>query len=1337
MSRNNQRLRVIRMYTDGKITLKQAERMHAEIMSSLSGSPFPAIPAESALERILKGITYVSAKKKDLDTDGVKSGAGAQVSTTQLVLGYFYDAILDDAVKGKVYVHAESIPAPFYEKTLRQSQQHKSSTTKFHRELNKFVKHVTFNDALQRGVALITIANPQKAHSVALVLDKSTLPVITLEYYDSNGEVPIYSYDTQEIDTMCSYFKRNASEIAKATNTPQMKIVCSTPVRQTSLASCTLWSTFVAIFRMCGVPHADLPTDETTMLPISQQYRDAVKKAFQWDEDRDDLSKTALQKSVNDGLFAYLLESVGDRSQPTDPPNEVTIDVTTPCSQKFKGKFKTGDDDKPVVKTGATRFVQKAFLEFISQPDASRTYKTEKDEENEHDWNQTIVQTDRTLKYAGEYLIQPPKDLQTATDDLMVTYQGRPFQIKKDTKFLLNENGGVVIPSYTAAVEHARRALHPPSIKIQIATRLAEERNVRDLATMLTLRNILYKFPFMDVQFRKDCIMFRYRLHRPLGDGALATDYGALARETLGTVDFSSDDGTRDWGNYKVWKKTFNDGNVVLLNQPLQDYNEGTDNNKLGISKSGSVYWCGKPGASVSENFRKAVNTFHELQLFTKTMTQARFTPKDHGRTKESESLDSDAECALWYETYKYPPTAAIENSTPVTPLVKVKDTIPLNTITWTSKNGEWSIEGETDDKHTGSYSFDKPTITITEDGNENTHSSTVIMAKAQVSDTDFETYFESKESDALLPSLGITVHIGAIQDDIQTKSGRHRVFVLPSQLNAAEYPDQFTIVKKVQAYKDDPTGGPRGQLAADPGVAQFILDNASNEQRPDKGIDNTRLMGPMPGVTLQNGYLQVDETQAPANAFGKHLKDMTVLGVRNVRVVGLDGSYESFVSEEHKVDLIYASAVPLTPHYGNTCGPETTRIANMTLYAQYVASMRLALERGSCDLFLMPLGGGVFANEPSNIRRAIGAAYNTLKTELTDKKVNVHVLVFKDNPIECAAFGAPNLCPLTSDFLRIIDAQKAQPVKIKGRNYTVWKANGDVLNVQPSAEYYNKSSSTEKMGIKPSSQSVHWEKEPMVQVTKEVLEMADIVARLILCELTENVLLHMDSDLKTVTLKQQEGEQILLRKYYVWKKNVNGSDVLNVQLSEDYHNSSQDNKLGISPSGRSVLWCNEEEPLLRNEILDLAEKVFRAVSDGALATDDGALATKVNPGPFDVNASEFAFYEGVKCGFCGTIQGFNRSGVVGNGCDYTQDKWCSGCNTRLCLYCGGAVATINTESKGNTSGHNEEGVTPRRGSRNAHFGFRYPASSDDFPVPPRSGWCLKRPGVGRFPPSK
>jgi hypothetical protein len=251
-----------------------------------------------------------------------------------------------------------------------------------------------------------------------------------------------------------------------------------------------------------------------------------------------------------------------------------------------------------------------------------------------------------------------------------------------------------------------------------------------------------------------------------------------------------------------------------------------------------------------------------------------------------------------------------------------------------------------------------------------------------------------------------ITTIISNIQDEIQKPPpvGRRNMFLLPSQLNAAEYPNQNTIVTSLSDYFYDSTGGPRAQLTSDPAIAQFILDNASNVKR-SKGINNVRLMGDIKGVTLKNGYLQVENT-ADTKEFEKRLPEMTILGVRDVPVRGLNTKLDDFQYRSHTVDLIYGSAVPIGGKdaiydYGNSDHVNVQKIAFLTLFAQYVGAMRLAVTRRNCDLIMMPLGGKAFANPLENIRSAIINAYNFMKDDLDSADVRVAVLAWEDSEIE------------------------------------------------------------------------------------------------------------------------------------------------------------------------------------------------------------------------------------------------------------------------------------------------------------------------------------------------
>lgn len=67
---------------------------------------------------------------------------------------------------------------------------------------------------------------------------------------------------------------------------------------------------------------------------------------------------------------------------------------------------------------------------------------------------------------------------------------------------------------------------------------------------------------------------------------------------------------------------------------------------------------------------------------------------------------------------------------------------------------------------------------------------------------------------------------------------------------------------------------------------------------------------------------------------------------------------------------------------------------------------MRLAVQRGNCDLLLMPLGRGVFKNDPEDIKSAIYSAYDVMKAELVRRDIKVFTLTFNANSQELAFFS-------------------------------------------------------------------------------------------------------------------------------------------------------------------------------------------------------------------------------------------------------------------------------------------------------------------------------------------
>lgn len=216
------------------------------------------------------------------------------------------------------------------------------------------------------------------------------------------------------------------------------------------------------------------------------------------------------------------------------------------------------------------------------------------------------------------------------------------------------------------------------------------------------------------------------------------------------------------------------------------------------------------------------------------------------------------------------------------------------------------------------------------------------------------------------------------------------RVFVLPSQLNGAEYPSQNDIVETVSDYYDDNTGGPRGQLAGDLGIASFIIDNAANENSRNAGINNLRYVLPIPGLQLLNGYLINDASLGEQGLaeFERKMDRMTIVGVEKVAAVGLRPSkHELSQWTNHTVDLIYASAVPLAKDYNQAVNDFTRQIAFATLCAQYTGSLRFAVDIASrpeysnytIEVNCMPLGGGVFKNNPKDIAQALKIAHRAV----------------------------------------------------------------------------------------------------------------------------------------------------------------------------------------------------------------------------------------------------------------------------------------------------------------------------------------------------------------------
>lgn len=103
---------------------------------------------------------------------------------------------------------------------------------------------------------------------------------------------------------------------------------------------------------------------------------------------------------------------------------------------------------------------------------------------------------------------------------------------------------------------------------------------------------------------------------------------------------------------------------------------------------------------------------------------------------------------------------------------------------------------------------------------------------------------------------------------------------MVPAQLNGEEYPSATRVVHHVADYKEDIRGGPRGQLAAHPAVAQFLLDNAQSVERPkginaaDQIVDLTGFHGKTRCFTLFLCFCWVETTKIIGISMGLDLQN-------------------------------------------------------------------------------------------------------------------------------------------------------------------------------------------------------------------------------------------------------------------------------------------------------------------------------------------------------------------------------------------------------------------------------------------------------------------------------
>jgi hypothetical protein len=213
---------------------------------------------------------------------------------------------------------------------------------------------------------------------------------------------------------------------------------------------------------------------------------------------------------------------------------------------------------------------------------------------------------------------------------------------------------------------------------------------------------------------------------------------------------------------------------------------------------------------------------------------------------------------------------------------------------------------------------------------------------------------------------------------------------VLPSQLNACEYPSHVDVVERVAGYLTDNTGGPRGQLALHPGIAQTILNMGRNIGREGgfDGLEHSlkREYGDQLGRSLRvtNGYLTID-TSDDDEIIGTYVKaligsELMIAHDASVAGLGDDKTWPVPDLSGTRISVAYASAAPVNAYNnaGKRNADKQAAISALLIGTQYLLSVLFAARNDIEDVSLMPLGGGVFKN---SLIRIIDAARFATRT--------------------------------------------------------------------------------------------------------------------------------------------------------------------------------------------------------------------------------------------------------------------------------------------------------------------------------------------------------------------
>jgi hypothetical protein len=269
------------------------------------------------------------------------------------------------------------------------------------------------------------------------------------------------------------------------------------------------------------------------------------------------------------------------------------------------------------------------------------------------------------------------------------------------------------------------------------------------------------------------------------------------------------------------------------------------------------------------------------------------------------------------------------------------------------------------------------------------------------------------------------------IVNDILEEHGAHRnsTFQVASQFNYLEFArPEFTPERGITEYQNDMTQGPACALACAPATlyrnsfVEFELRGTSyTGQSESAQLNGLRDLGNEIGERetsdptlmrsgralgkryweVNNGY--IESTEAAMTDFNKLLKRSDREYLKSLIRVGIVSQAQiaflqrwKFADEKSTATQVFCSAIGCD--YSRRVSKETWEpLARLVLEAAYEACMYATAwdykyRRGTGQLFLTKLGGGVFGNREEWIIDAIAHAYNATK----DLGIGVHVCHFR-----------------------------------------------------------------------------------------------------------------------------------------------------------------------------------------------------------------------------------------------------------------------------------------------------------------------------------------------------